>query len=66
MIAYPWSAIPRLDDYPDYDIPIHDALQNVHPLYQLTEHRMLAIEVGLRGIGDEELAAVGVGTRIGH
>ena len=41
-------------------------LDDLHALHHGSEHGVLAVEVRGRHSGDEELTAVGVGTRIGH
>ena len=40
--------------------------EGVQPLFHLTEDRVLAVQPGRAPEGDEELRAVGVGTRVCH
>ena len=43
-----------------------ELVDNIHTLYDLAEHSVLAIEVRSRTEGDEELASIGAGTGVGH
>ncbi len=43
-----------------------DRLDQVHPLDDLAEHTVLAVQMGGGHGGDEELRAVGVGAGVGH
>jgi hypothetical protein len=43
-----------------------NGLDNVHARRDLAEHTVLSVQMGSRHSGDEKLAAVRVGARIGH
>src|SRR5215211_2719869 len=43
-----------------------DGVDHVHALDDLAEDRVLAVQPGRGGLGDEELGAVGVGPGVGH
>lgn len=43
-----------------------DGVNHIHPLYYLSKYGVHAIQVGLGAVGDEELAATGVFTCVGH
>lgn len=47
-------------------VTLGDFIHHVLPYDDFAEHRMFAIEVRRRKVGDEELAAVGVRPRVGH
>lgn len=49
-----------------HDVPVNDFLKDVHALGKLSEYRIAAVEVGLRGIGDKELGTVGIGPGVSH
>ena len=55
-----------LDGDADYLGTVLKLLERVHSLYQQAEDAMLAVEVRLRPVADEELAAVGLGSGVGH
>ena len=48
------------------DVVLFDLINHVHPLGHLAEDGMHSIEMGLGGVGDEELAATGVLPGMGH
>jgi len=48
------------------DIAILDPVHVLHPLDDLSEHRMVAVEPGCGHGGEEELRAAGVRARVGH
>jgi len=48
----------------DHVVARLEGQDRVHALGQLAEDRMPAVEVGLGGVGDEELAAPGVLARV--
>src|SRR5579871_1052781 len=47
-------------------VALLDRVDHILPLGHLTEHRVLAVEPIGHYMRDEELAAVGVRTRVGH
>ena len=68
--------LPLLDGYLYYSIPFKvrvlgwvsggKTLEDVHSFYYLAEDGVFAVKVVLWGIGNEELAAIGVGSGVGH
>ena len=52
--------------YSYYGIPLLNFFEDIHSLYELTKDRVFTIKVGLRCIGNEELAAIGIGPCISH
>src|SRR6476646_1447159 len=48
------------------DVVLLDVVDDVHPLTDLPEHRVNPIEMRLRRVADEELAAAGVFARVGY
>src|SRR5688500_19186391 len=47
-------------------VPLLQAIDDIHPRHHLAEHRIAAIEMRLRCVRDEELAAACVGTVESH
>ena len=54
------------DHHPQHPLSLADGVHHILAGDHLAENGMLAVEVGLRRMGDEELAAVGVGAGVGH
>src|SRR5688572_27914785 len=50
----------------DHDVALLDGVYDVLPFRHLAEHRVLAVQVRLRRVRDEELAAVRVRAGVGH
>src|SRR5512144_2906940 len=55
-----WGSLTRLG------VARRELLEHIHAAKDLAENRVFAIELGCRSIGDEELAAAGVGSRVDH
>ncbi len=47
-------------------ITLFDPIDDIGSLRHLSEDGVFSVEVGLRGVGDEELASIGVGAGVGH
>ena len=50
---------------PDH-IPLHQLIDDVHPVQDAAKHRVACVEMRLRRVRDEELAAAGVLPIEGH
>ena len=51
---------PVPDPHAPHHIPRHEPIDDVHPVHHVAEHRVARVEVRLRRVRDEELAAAGV------
>src|SRR5512137_880699 len=51
----------RFDRKLHHHVALPDRVDHVHPLDDFPEHRVLAVQVRLGRVGDEELAPVGAG-----
>ena len=47
-------------------IALFNLLQYIHACGELAENRMMPVEMRLRFVADKELAAVGIGSGVGH
>ena len=47
-------------------VTLLDAVNHIQPFSDPAEHSMLAVQMRLGGMGDEELGAVRVGPAVGH
>ena len=52
--------------YFDHGIALGDCVDHIHAVGHFSKNGVFSIQVGLRGMGDEKLAAIGVWTGISH